>query len=350
MQVQVDPKLFHEFYFKMVLPMKLPITSQRVIEEFVDIDVNSEVVSKIIHQNQYVEQLLLQEIKALGLKENTPSLKAAIVLMGMQGVRNFVCALQVLRRVLRTHPKAGKNGKLELKISDYLKYSVRGEEFVHNHNMQYADSAFAAGLMFDVLAYIGREHFKADKTFDEYVAEVFKHGLKAARVGTELAKSFKNLGFSKYVFGACLIHDIGKLVMELLYPPSTDKNSFAKFREDMTKAPLSRDVIHFMEIKRFGLPHEYYGAQLAYIYEPFKIVERAILFHHDPYIIRQSNKDLYSLACIIALSTNMASHFRIPKDGSDPIYKAWITPELKDFKVDPKLLKITMSKIGNEMF
>src|SRR5581483_2245864 len=103
--------------------------------------------------------------------------------------------------------------------------------------------------------------------------------------------------------GACLIHDIGKLAMELLYPP-TVAESFESFRKDLSKKPVTREVIHFLEAKRFGLTHEYYSAQMAYSFDVFKSVERAILFHHDPCVVKSVNREIYSFASLIALASN----------------------------------------------
>lgn len=345
MDVRVDPRLFHEFYFKIAMSMRLPLTSSKIIEEFVDIDVNSDAVSKIILRNQYFEYFVTKEIKNLGFKKDIPSLKAAIVLMGMQSVRNFVCALQMMRMVGRLHPKPDKDGKLNLKPTDMLKYALRSEEFIVSRKMQYTDTAYAAGMMFDLMVTIGREFFKTAKPFEDYVEEVYKHGLRTARIAVELSKNFKNLGFAKFVFSAALIHDIGKLAMDLLFPVGI-ANSYQAFRSDVQKKPANRDVVHFIEAKRFGLTHEYYSAQMAYYFGIFRGVERAILYHHAPYLVLGTNREIHNLACLIALSTNIANNYRVPRDSKDPIMKAWITPELRDFRMDPREILKTMEGLS----
>jgi HD-like signal output (HDOD) protein len=341
---KTDPGLFHEFYTKLAMPLKLPPTSRKILSEFVDIDVNSEKVSKIIQENQYVEYILMQQVKSLSLKEGVPSLKAAIVLLGMQGVRNFVCAMRMVR-LGRSHITIAENGKLDFKPSDHLKYALKAEEYVSSRRLPYGDTAYAAGMMFDLVVSIGHQIFKAEKDFDEYVAEVFKQSLKGARVGVEITKSLKGFGYSKYVFGACMIRDIGKLAMYLLHT-----KAYKDFLKALEKKPLPRVFRHVAEAKLFGMTHEYYGAQMAHSFDLFQNVERAVLFHHDPYLIKSGNKELYTLTMLLSLSSNVAGNFRTPKDLKDPIFASWLTPEVKDFKIEPKLLMDMMLKIGRDSY
>lgn len=347
MDLKVDPKLFHDFHFKVAMSLRLPDTSRKILEEFADLDVNAEAISKIVQHNQYFEHMLLNEIKSLGLKENTPKLTAAIALLGMQRVRDFVCALQLLRMVGHRNPEIEADGKLKFKASDHIKFATRTEEYVNTHRMQYGDTAYAAGLMYDVMISVGQELYEAPKTYGEYVGEIYKHGMRSARIGVEIAKSFKSFSYSKFVFAGCLIHDIGKLALDLLFP-STSPDSYQAFRNELGKKPISREIRVFAEAKRFGLSHEYYSSQMAYYFGMFRSLERPILFHHDPYILKTVNKEMYLFAALIALSSNMASLPRIPKDTNDPVIKSWLTPELADFKVDPKLLIQIMQKVAGD--
>jgi HD-like signal output (HDOD) protein len=316
-----------------------------VLEEFVDIDVNTDAVARIVSRNQYFEYMLLQEIKTLGLKDISPSLQTAIALLGMQRVRDFICALQIMRIVCRKHPEFNQEGKLNFRSSEYLTYSLKTEEYVVTRRMQYADIAYAAGMVFDLMVWIGRELYGSKKGYDELMTEVYKHGLRAAMIGMEIAKLFKRFNYNKYVFAACLLHDVGKLAMDLIFG-----TAYSIFRADINKVPLSRDVTHFLEARRFGFTHEYYGSQMAYYFQIFRPIEKAILFHHEPYLLKGTNKELWVLASIIALASNMARNYRIPKDHSDPIFKAWFPHELKDFRIDKSALILIMNKIGRESF
>jgi hypothetical protein len=349
MDIQVDPATYSEFRDRILRNLTLSTTTQRVLEEFAGVDVTSDVLAHIIQRNQYLEHLLVSQVQGLGLKDTVPSLKAGVVLVGMQGVRDFLCAMQIIRKIQGKHPMIGEDGKADFKAADYVKYALKTEEYVQVRKVPFADTAYAAGYLFDMLRYIGMEVFKAPKTFEDYVQEVYKQGLKSARLAVEIYKEVKLASFSKYVFGAALIHDVGKLAMDLLYA-GAGKETYANFRAMVAKRDYGREVRHYWEQKTFGFSHEYYGSQIASTFPVFGSVEKPILFHHEPFLVKNQNRDTWKLSQVLCLASNMANNFRIPKDTNDPIYKQWLNSELLDFKVDRKFLIMLMSKVGNDRF
>ncbi|MEW6055634.1 MAG: HDOD domain-containing protein [Bdellovibrionota bacterium] len=349
MDLTIDSKLFNEFHSTVVAAVNLPITSRKIIEEFIDIDVTAEAVAKIIQRNQYFEYVLVKEIQSLGLKENTPTLRAAISLLGMQRVRSFVCALQIMRSVAGKYPEIDASGKLNFKPSEYLPFALKTEEYVSVHRTEYPDTCYAAAMLFDVLLALGRAKLENPKPFEEHISEVYKHGMRTAKIATEIAKTTKKLGFSKYIFSAGLLHDIGKVALDFLFPAGKP-NAYANFRAEIAKKPTNREVTHFLEAKRFGLPHEYYSSQIAYFSGVFKDLEKPLLFHHDPYLAGSANKELAQFSHLLALATNIANNFRVPKDANDPIYDSWFTAEVKGFKVDKNTLHMTLLKMGRDSF
>ena len=347
MRAEVDSKVFQEFLFKIAMAMKMPKTSKDILARFVDIDIKAEDVAKSIRSNQYVENSVMTHIKSL-LKDKNPDLEAAGVLLGMVGTRDFVCALQLIRTVSQEFPALGPDGKFQFKPMDVLKYAKKTEEYVSARHMPYADMAYAAGMMFDRMVAIGTEIYKAPKSYYDSVEEVYKHGLKSARVGFEIANSVKSIGFSKVIFAACLIHDVGKLAMELLYPEGSP-NAYKNFNADINKKPLNRHMIYFLECQRYGFTHDYYGAQLVWSFEVFRNIERALLYHHQPYLTK-SAKDIYNLASLIALSSNIARKYQPAKTSNDPVIHQWLTPELNDFRIAPSVLVGVMEKCSKESF
>lgn len=349
MEIQVDSAIFAQFREQVLRNVTLSSTTQRVLEEFTGVDVTSDVLAGIIERNQYLEHLLLKQVQGLGLKDTVPSLRAGVVLVGMQGVRDFLCAMQIIRKIQNKHPLFSDDGKPDFKPADYLKFALKTEEYVQTRRLPNADTAYAAGYLFDVLRYIGLEIFHAPKTFEEYMAEVYKQGLKSARLAIEIYRESKLASFSKHIFGAALIHDVGKIAMELLYVQSA-KETYTNFRALAAKKNYGREARHHWEQKTFGLSHEYYGSQIATTFPIFRPIEKSILFHHDPFLAKGQNKDVWKLSQILCLASNMASNFRIPKDTNDPVFKLWLNSELSDFKIDKKFLMVLMSKVGNDRF
>ena len=275
--------------------------------------------------------------QAMSGKEETPTLRSAVSLLGMQVTRDQVCAAQIYRSVTDEFPPVSKDGKSEGNLLDYVRYAQKAFQFAEESCKGHQESAYAAGALFDIVRLIGAKIFKAGKSYEEFHDAVFTQGLASARVGVQIARRFHNNAFANIIFPACLIHDIGKLAMELLYPPSSPK-SYQGFRNEITKKTPSRQLRHVLEAQRFGMSHEYYSAHMTYHHKMFRNCTRAVLFHHDPFIVKTSKKEAYLLGCIIALASNLASNTGIPKDANDPIYKKWITPDLETYKVDSKAL------------
>lgn len=353
MEPTVDAAVYHDFYFKLALPMRLPPTARRVLQEFVDIDVNSPTIAQVIAANPYVHNCLMQLIVALGPKETLPGLQTAILLLGMQGTRDFVCALQMQRGATGRFVKTGKDGKPELQASEIVKFARKAEEHAAEHRVPAPDLAYAAGLMFDQAVLVGRHRFGAQKAFEEYAATVFSHGLKSARIAVELVRGqMGDVGISRFLFAACLVHDIGKLALELLFPPDR-AGSYQAFRAELAKAKGGqppRVARHLLEERKFGLTHEYYGAQMCYHFKALREVGRGVLFHHDPYLGRSAGEEVLSLASWIAVASNVANHFQPPKGDGDPIAKRWIPPEIGPIGVRPRAIADVIAMLGSESF
>ena len=342
MDISVQPEIFHEFYTKIAFRLRLGNTSRQILGRFIAADASATAITQILDQNQYFGERLVGLAHALSGKEEAPTLRSAVSMLGMQVSRDHVCAAQVYRSVTDKFPPVDKDGKPEGNPLDYVTFARKALSFAEENCKNHADSAYAAGALFDIVKLIGSEIFKAGKGFDDYHQEVFTQGLASAKIGVEIVKRFHGNAFSNIIFPACLIHDIGKLAMELLYPPSKNP-SYQAFRQEVAKKTPSRLLRHTMEAKRFGMSHEYYSAHMTYHHKMFRNCTRAVLFHHDPFIVKNSAKEAHLLGCVIALASNMASNTAIPKDGNDPAYKKWITPDLESYKAEPKKL-IEMAK------
>ncbi len=329
------------------MPAALPATARRLLTEFTDLDVSSGEISEIIGRNPYLESVVMRVLaKRLAREEGPPSLRAAIPLLGMQATREFVLAFQLLRVVAGRKVPLDADGVADLKAADFVKFAARAQEFAQERRFDYPDLAFAAGMLFDLVLLVGRERFGAGPKLDEAVGQAFEHGLRAARAGVELAKTIPGFPYSKLVFAACLVHDIGKPTMELLHPPGP--GSYAEFREATSK--LDRCARHLLETERFGLTHDHYGALLVRRFGVLREAEAAVLFHHDPYLILRARPRVHPFAALVALSSNIAGAYLIPKDLNDPVFARWLTPEFKGFAVDRRLLLATMHKIGTDRF
>lgn len=335
-----EPVLFKRFLEKIAPKLVLPNTSFEIIKAFSNIDVTSDKVAQFIHSNPYYEFQFYQMLEAKGVKpEERPSLEAAVVLLGMQNSRNLIAALQVLRMIRGGHPEWDKEGKLKVNPTDVLKFALRTEEVLNRKKDEYADLGFAAGLLFDILALISLNMGGDKNKTAAFIENIYTHSLKAALIASEIAHFMLDLSYSKYAFSATLIHDIGKIILGLLEP------DYLSFVENLRKKDLPRDVRHFAEDRRYGINHATFGGVACHYYKIFKAVEKAILFHHEPYLVKGLKRNIYNLTALICLSTKIASHPKKAENLKDPVLKLWKGADLQDLKLDARYLVAIGSKI-----
>ena len=313
---------------KVAPKLVLPDTSWYILEAFSNIDVTAEKVSHILKANPYFEDLFYRVVTSLSKREVMPSLEGAIVLLGMQNFRNLMIAAQLQRSVLGTHPEWDKDGKLKLTPAEFLKYALKTEEQLVNKKNEYSDTAYAAGLVFDVLAAVTNAVCEDKKKVLGFLDAVYNHGMRTAQIATEIAKCVPDLGFQKYVFSAALIHDIGKVGMAIVRP------NYINFLEEMRKKEISRPIRNYLEPETMGLDHSVIGALVCHFYRMFRPLEKVVQFHHEPYLLRSRNKNLFPITALICLATNIANNFKKTDKSDDPVVSLWKGPELQDFRVD----------------
>ena len=232
--------------------------------------------------------------------------------------------------VYGTHAEFGKDGKLRISPSDVLHYALRTEETLAGNKEGYTESAFAAGMVFDVLALIAGQLAEDKKKIRIYIDQAYAHGLRTAQIGASLVKDIPDFGHRKSVFAACMLHDVGKIALAILDP------SYFSFLEECIKKDLPRAVREFAERKRFGVSHTVLGGLICHNFKVFRTIEKAVLYHHDPYMLRNRGRNLYELASMICLATNVANHFKKVDKEDDPAVANWKGPELEGFRVDTK--------------
>lgn len=334
------PPLLHDFIEKIGNKLSLPRMSRTLLSEFASVDVTAARVSQVLKENPYYEFQFLKMFESMRKREEIPPTEGAMVLLGMQNSRNLVIALQLIRTIKGTHPEWDKDGKLKIKAADVLKYAIRTEDLLARDKKGFVNTAFAAGLIYDALVMIASELPDGRKKILPYIDQVYAHGLKSAQIAVQLSESMADFAFKKYIFSACLIHDVGKICLAILDP------TYLTFIEEAGKKDLPRSIRHFTEQKRFKLDHAEIGSMVCVSFKVFKSIDKAILFHHDPYLLKSANKNLFQLASCICLASNMANNWRKPKDTADPLLAMWKGPELGDFKIDPKILVQSVQKLG----
>ena len=339
MKEPADNPLFSTFIEKIAPKMTPPKTSTVILRSFANIDVRAKKITECLVNNPYYQHQFLRLIDALKIHQEQPGLEAAVVLLGMENSRNHLLAMQLTRTIQHTHPEWSKDGKLKVNPEEVLRYALKTETALAGDRRGYADTGYAAGYLYDIMYCLTEEFSEEKKKVHQYMDQVFMHGLKTAIIGSELADGVPEMAFKKFVFSACLLHDIGKVAMAILNP------DYIKFVEDSKKRWLPRSVRQFAETKRFGVNHAVLSAICCNRFKMFKPIEKAVLYHHEPFRLKEINKHQFQLSSIICLATNVSNYYRRAEKMTDPILDHWEGPEVKDFKYDRKKLVDCINKL-----
>ena len=332
--------LFERFLEMGAPAAALGATSMGILQAFANIDVTAERMALLISGNPFFEDLFQRVVASAGKREQVPSVEAAITLMGIQNSRNLIVANQILRTVRGSFPEWTKEGKLKVLSSEIVKNGLKAEEALVAKKDPLSDLGFVAGVLFDIASQLSAEHAEDKKKTQALLDATFDHGLKTATYAAALARGLPGFPFSKYVFSAGLLHDIGKPLLAVL-----DKR-YLGFLEEMAKKDLPRSLRHHLEKSRFGVDHAFLGASWVRSYPPLRLIASAIQLHHGPLQGRKgggeedqsTTQGLRQLGAILSLASNMTSKPKKLENPTDPIIALWRGAELRDFEFPNEIL------------
>jgi len=333
------PNVFRDFLDKLEPPLALGGTSAALLKDFANIDVTAERVAQTLRSNQYYQHHFQRVVASMSRRPDPPPLEAAVVMLGMQNSRNLILALQMQRAVHQNHPEYDKDGKLKLATKEVLKYALKTEEIHVTLKAQYADLGFAAGLVFDYMIALAHKFAAEPKKVIPFIDHLYMHCLKSAYVARELSLQMPAAGFGKFTFPAALLHDIGKAAMAIL------TIEYFTFVEDCQKKDVSRSIRLFVEEERFGINHAVLGAMICNSFQIFRPIERVVLHHHAPFVIRETHRNLHPLTALTCLATNVANHFKKVDKDDDPVIKLWKGPEIADFAVSTRQILTAIQRV-----
>ncbi len=333
-----SPKIYTQFLEQIAPKIALRPTSSAILGAFVKIDVTSQKIATALRANPYYLHYFKRVLEGRIQRTDALGLEAGIVQLGMQNSRNIVISLQAYRSVLGGNPALDDKGQLEYRPEELLKYAVKTEELLSIDRSGYSDTAYAAGLIFDLLSLMTQDLGERKVKVQTYLAQTYLQGLRTAKIAMELAQDLPDFSYRKFLFSACLIHNVGKVAMAILDP------EYLTWLDEVRRQELPRTVRHFAEGYRFGMTHASFSAMICHTFKLFQPIEKAILHHHDPHRVK-NQKNIYELACLISLSTSMANQFRKVSSIQDPIIATWRGLELKDFKITNRTIVTASSRI-----
>src|SRR3989338_3898348 len=89
-QSLTEVPLASKFFAELLPKMTFPETTREVLEAFSGVDVKAEELAQILERNPYYDYQFRCFIESMGKRENTPSVGATVVLLGMQRSRDLV--------------------------------------------------------------------------------------------------------------------------------------------------------------------------------------------------------------------------------------------------------------------
>ncbi len=281
-------------------------------------------------------------VKSIRKVEDELEIEPAIRMFGTDQTLDLLIAIE-LTNIVESRPFEWESDGLKPKIApeELIVYAKKAQGIV-GEDSPYYHVAYGSGLIFDMLK-MTINIIECDKPKVLSLLDiVFMDGLRAARIATAFAADIEHLEHVNYLFGACIVHNIGKVLLPILYP------NYFDFLEAMNKAKLVRSLRFLAEKAFFKTSHSLLGYLICHYFELMRPIKDAVLYHHDPYLLKNEEKqDIYNLTLLVALSTNVANHWKKAYRTDDAVVDDWNRPELKDLNMKTDyLVKVINSVIA----
>jgi hypothetical protein len=315
-------------------------TAMAILQAFANIDVTADRMARVLQGNSYFEVLFQRVVESVSKREPQPSTEAAIILMGIQNSRNLIVANQILRTVKGGYPEWTKEGKLKVLSSDIVKLGLKTEEALVSRKDPHSDMGFVAGVVLDILAQLALEHSEEKKRVAALIDAVHDHGMKAAAFGAVLVRGLPAFPYPKFVVPACLLHDVGKVVLAIL------DRRYPAFMDEMQKKDVPRALRFQLERDLFGVDHAVLGSMVLRAFPPLRPAAAAVMLHHSPFWggepdemdaqgagaqARTALRGTRQLGVLLSLASNMATKPKKIDNPADPAVALWKGNELRDF-------------------
>lgn len=335
------------------MPLRLGRTARETLQEFIDIDVTAGDLVRILNENQVYRDLFFrfvakktaklsrgpskEEAKDGKKPESSPTHRL-INLLGMIGSRNLMLALRMHRLTEGSFP-VNPEGEVDLKASDYLKRSSEVEELFVRNKLEYSETAFAAGVYFD-LSYKLHEKDEANKKLEDYFKRNWQRALRTGLLAYFLAEKVSGI-LPKSALAAGMLSQAGKPHMAVWFRDKNYAESEVNLDTNLELPPLGRMLL---ERSQFGVAHEDIGAHTLRYFDVFKNLIPIVQNYREPYNFKGADSKAHSLCVLLWLADSMARSWKIPADEKDPAFNQWGYPSLAALKLKRSTLIEVMKR------
>lgn len=326
--------------------LRLGPTAKDTLQEFIDIDVTTDDLARILRRNKSYRDLFARYvIKKTGmtLDENNkqgPSTHRIIALLGLMASRNLILSLRMHKAIEKTFPFKG--GEVEIRPEDYLKRANTLEEVFLQARWPYAETAFSASVYYDWL-YRGLSKNSDFKKLEPYFDHVWKRAQKVGTIAYHLAHEVPGAN-SKQALASGILLPAGKIWMAL------QDSSYAEKDQMWDTNPLySPLALKLMEEEKWQTSFETVSAHSLYYFDIFESSIPAIQCYREPYLGKAYSKGTFQLSTILYLADLMARSWKIPADEKDAVFSKWDHPNIKSLKLSAaKIIKVMKASMGQK--
>ncbi|MBY0403102.1 MAG: HDOD domain-containing protein [Cyanobacteria bacterium] len=171
--------------------------------------------------------------------------------------------------------------------------------------------------------------------------DVWEHSIAVAMASKVVAKFF-NLKEVDDAFSAGMLHDVGKMVLDLYF--TTDYIPVAEAAKKLNISPHGKKFLA-LEKEILGMNHTEIGASLALKWKLPVALNQVIEFHHTP----ERAKLCQSLVYSVALANEMCQFLNLENYWEKDI-REFCTPEiLAYFSLEQELLEQLLKQVDDEL-
>lgn len=245
------------------------------------------------------------------LKEKLTNPSVALSMIGFLPSRNFLAASMV---------GGGANllpGQPE--IANWLRYALEGEA----QGGEYAPDYFLAGIIFDLLTAelipVSELAPKGGKKkgSGDFVSNIWDHSVSVTKAACKISKVIApDFGLEKELVLDCLLHDIGKVGMHLLYPEE-EKQLAMRVQTAENRWTGEHEV--------YGLAHDALGYLMLSRLGFLKDTSWVVLCHHQPFLAKKRGDSVFVRAMLLWLADHLLryrEHHRAKSVG-DRLIQNW---------------------------
>jgi hypothetical protein len=281
------------------LGIAVPAGLDDLIAETESSDVKLKTVVQEFAARKDLCDIFVPMVSATRNREEAIPLEECIRIFGIQNSAVSLIAYKIADHLqCKALARDPKTGRLLAPPHQILRFAFKARQAV-GEDSRYSDSAFSAGLVFDLLALVIATDCGPTeiKRLTDFLEARFTRGLSTAMVAMRLARVKTHLALAKHIVSAPLLREAAKAAMAMIHPEYPD---FVK-AVDRSHAPLA--ARNLAEQAKFGGNYQSISQVLSWTFEILSGSGEALIYIDSPYLLLESRKNNeFDLAAICYLA------------------------------------------------